>query len=439
MSSIPQVCAALQQVLSTVAERAARATGFVKRTSKLSGAGFVQTLVFGFLANPRATRADLATSAAALDCVLSPQAIDQRMTDAAAECLDVVVAAATRTLLAAEAVAIPLLQRFTGGVWLQDTTTIGLPRTLAHLWVGGSNQHRAHAALKLGVRLNLSHGSLQGPFFDHASTNDRRTAIVDQALPPDSLRIADLGFFDLTELALIAAGASFWLSRLQILTAVFLPDGQRLDLVRWLEQQPARLDQQVLLGVEARLPARLLAVRVPQEVVDQRRRRLYADAARRGRKPSALQLALVGWTLYVTNVPADRLQVEEALVLGRARWQIELLFKRWKSQGQLSTWRSGKPSAIRCELYAKLLALLVSQWMLLVSCWAFPDRSLAKALTIIQQHARCLATAFHSPELLASTISTLGRCLGVGCRISKQQAHPPTFQLLLDVAEASLA
>lgn len=439
MSSIPQVCAALQQVLSTVAESAARATGFVKRTSKLTGAGFVQTLVFGFLANPRATRADLATTAAALGCELSPQAIDQRLTDAAAECLEAVVAAATRTLLAAEAVAIPLLQRFTGGVWLQDTTTIGLPRTLAQLWVGGSNQHCANAALKLGVRLNLTHGTLQGPLFDHAITNDRRTAIVDQPLPPNSLRIADLGFFDLAELTAIGAAASFWLSRFHMLTAVFLPDGCRLELVRWLEQQPARIDQAVLLGVTARLPARLLAVRVPQEVADQRRRRLYADVARRGRQPSALQLALIAWTLYVTNLPAEQLTLEEALVLGRARWQIELLFKRWKSQGQLCTWRSGKPSAIRCELYAKLLALMVSQWALLVSCWAFPDRSLAKALTIIQQHARCLATAFHSPDLLASAISTLSRCLKVGCRISKQQARPPTFQLLLDVAEACVA
>ena len=440
MVTIPQVCSAMQDVLTTVANAAARTTGFVQRASTLTGAGFVQALVFGFLANPRATRAELAATAAAVGCPVSAQAIDQRMTDAAADCLDQVLEAATTTMLAADPVAIPLLQRFTGGVWVQDTTTVGLPRILAHFWRGGSNQHTTDtAALKLGVRLDLTHGTLQGPFPDHAITNDRKTAIVEQPLPPDSLRIADLGFFRLTDLAQDGAEQRFYLCRLAILTAVFRPDGSRLDLPRWLTQQPEVVDIPVLLGQKERLPSRLIAVRVPQEVADQRRRRLYADAARRGRQPSALQLALASWTLYVTNLPPERLTVDEALVLGRARWQVELLFKRWKSHGQIDTWRSGKPSAIRCELYAKILAMILSQWAILVSCWAFPDRSLSTALKVVQPHALCLATALHTHTLLVTALTNLARSLAVGCRISRQRAHPPTFQRLLDVSEAALA
>ena len=53
--------------------------------------------------------------------------LDPALTDAAADGLDQVLAAATTTLLGADPVAIPLLQRFTGGVWVQDTTTVGLP------------------------------------------------------------------------------------------------------------------------------------------------------------------------------------------------------------------------------------------------------------------------------------------------------------------------
>jgi hypothetical protein len=262
---------------------------------------------------------------------------------------------------------------------------------------------------------------------------------VDQPLPADSLRIADLGFFRLADLAQDADAARFFLSRLAILTAVFFPDGRRLELLPWLARHPTGADVAVLLGQDARLPARLIAVPVPQAVADQRRRRLYADAARRGRTPSALQLALVGWTLLVTNLPAERLTVDEALVLSRARWQVELLFKRWKSHGQIDTWRSGKPSAIRCELYAKLLAMILSQWAILVGCWAVPARSLAAALTIVQHHALCLATALHDAARLEDALATLARCLGVACRIARQRAKPPTFQLLLDISEATLA
>ncbi len=64
MSSIPQVCLALQTVLTTVANTAARTSGFIRRQRQVTGAGFVQALVFGFLANPQATLEQLAQSAA---------------------------------------------------------------------------------------------------------------------------------------------------------------------------------------------------------------------------------------------------------------------------------------------------------------------------------------------------------------------------------------
>ena len=52
MASIPYVCDAMQIILTTVANTAARTTGFIRRQRQLTGAGFVQALVFGFLAKP---------------------------------------------------------------------------------------------------------------------------------------------------------------------------------------------------------------------------------------------------------------------------------------------------------------------------------------------------------------------------------------------------
>ena len=60
MAAIPQVAKVLRTVLTRVVNRAAHATPCVRRRSKLSGAKFVQTLVFGWLANPEATYAELA-------------------------------------------------------------------------------------------------------------------------------------------------------------------------------------------------------------------------------------------------------------------------------------------------------------------------------------------------------------------------------------------
>jgi IS4 transposase len=113
-------------------------------------------------------------------------------------------------------------------------------------------------------------------------------------------------------------------------------------------------------------------VRVPQEVADQRRRRLRATARDRGRTSSAARLAWCDWAILVTNVPPDMLSGREALLLARARWQIELLFKLWKSHGHIDGSRSGKPWRVLCEVYAKLLAMVVQHWLLLTGCWARP-------------------------------------------------------------------
>ena len=137
-----------------------------------------------------------------------------------------------------------------------------------------------------------------------------------------------------------------WLSRLAPGTAVYTPDGARWDMLDLLAAAgPPRVDLAVTLGVRHRLPARLLAVRVPEEVANQRRRRVREEATRRGKTPSAAQLAWACWTMVVTNVPCALLSLQEALVLLRARWQMELLFKLWKSHGHIDASRSASPGA----------------------------------------------------------------------------------------------
>src|SRR5205085_11638009 len=125
MTTVPQLAQTLQTVFTTTADGAARATGFVQRRSKLSGAAFVQALVFGWLANPHASLAALAQAAAVAGVAISPQGLDQRGGAAAAAFLEAVLAAAVQAVIAAEPVAIPLLQRFSAVVL--DCSTIVLP------------------------------------------------------------------------------------------------------------------------------------------------------------------------------------------------------------------------------------------------------------------------------------------------------------------------
>src|SRR6266849_11174778 len=66
-------------------------------------------------------------------------------------------------------------------------------------------------------------------------------------------------------------------------------------------------------------------------------------------------------TILITNVPQELLSIDEALVLARCRWQIELCWKLWKQVGKVDTWRSAKPYRILTEIYAKLLGCLITR------------------------------------------------------------------------------
>ena len=440
MSSIPYVCAALYTVLTTVANSAARTSGFIRRQRQLTGASFVHALVFGFLAKPTASLDQLAQAAAAAGTPISSQGFDQRFTPQAAACLRAVLGAAAHQVIAADPVAIPLLQRF-NGVYVLDSTVIMLPDALASEWQGngGSTTVGTSAALKVQVLWNLTHGSLQHIGLQAGRANDNAAPVQDVALPPGALRIADLGYFAVPRMARLHAQQVYVLSRLNTQVALFDEQGQRLELLEVLPQAGETLDREVRIGAQQRLKLRLLAVRVPQEVADQRRRRLRDEFRDKGKTPSARLLELQAWTIMVTTVPVAQLSVDEALVLLRARWQIELLFKLWKSHGQVDAWRSAQPWRILCEVYAKLLAMIVQHWVLLVGCWQQPNRSLVKAAQAVQSYAMALLSALSkSSAHVADVLRDIERSLERTARLNSRKKKPSTYQLLLDAPTGAL-
>src|SRR5918998_196598 len=416
MTIIDQVADALQDVFGEVAQRLARATRFVQREPKLGGAPFAQTLVFTYLANPHATLEELSQTAAALNVTITPAGLTQRFTEAAAVFLQEVLAAAVQRTLAADPLAIPLLARF-AGVYLEDSTSIGLPDALRDCWAGcGNATGQGQAALKLNVRLELSTGRLASLTLHDGRMHDIQASAPLSTVARGALYLADLGYFGLDRFQALSQDGAYFVSRLKASTQVYGPDGRRVwDLASYLARQGAQVDLPVTLGETHRLPVRLLAVRVPQEVADQRRRKLREEARDKGRQVSARRLALAAWVILITNAPPELVSLEAGLVLGRVRWQIELLFKLWKSHGHIDASRSTKPWRVLCDVYAKLLAMIIHHWVALIELWGYPDRSLVKAAQTVQKYALQLATGLWSHVRTRETLEIIARCVTAGC------------------------
>jgi hypothetical protein len=432
MTMITELAQIMQHVLTEDANRLAKQAGFIQRQRKVTGAGFAQALVFSFLSNPASSRENVNQAAAAAGLRVSTPGLDQRFTARAVVFLDALLQAALSQVVGASRPINGLLARF-NGVYLADTTLISLPPALATVWPGVNGID--DAAVKVAVRWDLRCGGL-GLWLSGGRLHDQKTGVCAGGLPAGSLRLNDLGFFNLTTFAAdVAQGVDFF-SRYKHGTTLFDADGTRLDLPTLLPRRARQpLDLAIQLG-QQRLPCRLLALPVPATVAAERRRRLRYQAKRKQRPVSRIALVLADWNLYVTSLSAAQLALAEAPILARTRWQIERLFKLWKSNGLLDEWRSRDPWRVWCELYGKLLALLFQHWLSVVSCWHFLDRSLHRAAQVIGNEAFHLLAHLGQRSALIAALHHLQTILAHTCHLSKRAAQPRTFQLWI---EAQLA
>jgi hypothetical protein len=348
--------------------------------------------------------------------------------------------ASIQQVISANPVAIEVLKRFSG-VYLLDSSIVILPDELAAVWQGcGGSEKNSSASVKLSVSWNMTCGDL-GLHLENGCTQDKSSPLATEPLSVGALRIADLGYFSLSNFAQMSEDGFYWLTRVKVqctLTCDTNSQARRYELYQFLESQNANcIDVNVRLGKTEKLQCRLLAVRVPKEVSTKRRRQLRARLKQKGKTPSKRQLQMADWTVFATNAGEQLLSLYDAIVLMRLRWQIELLFKLWKQHGRLDKWRSEKPWRILCELYAKLIGMIVQHWLLLTSAWENPARSLVKALKTIRRHAMQVACAVASGELhqLIEVCQIIASCLATGCRMNKRKKEPNTYQLLLALEE----
>jgi hypothetical protein len=267
-----------------------------------------------------------------------------------------------------------------------------------------------------------------------AKQPDQATTLAPRTLPVGSLYLADLGYFDLDRLATLVRDGLYFISRIQVGTAVFDASGRPLDLWCWLGRHDGDLvDRPIRLGSQERLPCRLVALRCSPEVVRKRRHRLRQEAGSKGRAISARQWEACRWTVLVTNVDRAVLDVEEVWIVYRTRWQIELLFKAWKGGNRVDQFRGRKPERALVEVYAKLLGILVQQWALLAGGWSDQDRSLLKALGgvregVVIELARLVSR--QRWDRLVEYVDGLQQALSKTARISRRRKRPSTYQLL---------
>jgi hypothetical protein len=418
-----------------MAEDVAHQTKFVQRKSPLNGEAFLKILVFGFLQKPTASLNYLAQQGLNLGIKISPQGIDERITSFAVTFLQTMFVRAFDQFRNSVSLPLSSLTQFSA-IYLVDSTFKTLPSGMEHLYPGSGGKSSC-ASLKVQLVFDFLSGNMTQLTVQAGRMADQAYTQYLEVVGAGSLVIADLGYFCLDSLKTVIQKGAYFLTRYHYPTGVFDADGKTIDLLVLLQSHPTtELDLGVWVGasIKKRLPCRLIAFPVCQGVAEERRRKAKCKAATHGKTLTAAYLTSLGWSTFLTNVPSPMLPTCQVRLFYRIRWQIELIFKFWKSGCGLDTIPAIRSERVLTELYAKLLVGLIANYLIapiripeevwveheispfkLRDCLSIMAQRLMLALSSISDLTQIIQTFFqsaqsfglkqkrrHKPNLLAS-------------------------------------
>jgi len=139
----------------------------------------------------------------------------------------------------------------------------------------------------------------------------------------------------LTAFSRLATDGAYFLSRLHHQTTLLTMAAGRwqpVELARWLTTAEGQLlERPMFLGATERVASRLMASRVPEAIVNERRSKAKKQAKQKGYTPSQAHLPLMAWNLCMTKVPHTLWKPATGVNVSPLRWPIALIVKSWKS------------------------------------------------------------------------------------------------------------
>lgn len=403
----------------------------MQRTSKMTGSRFLIVFVFGLLENARASLNDLIEFCEDHWGVsISVQALDERIHPATLTFMKQMFSLALVVLRQTVRLPVPILTQFSA-VNITDSTGVSLPESLADEFPGSGGDASA-AAMKLQLVVDFLTGAFKAITLTDGITPDQKATQHRQLAEPGSLNLFDLGYFVLEHLNDLAQKGAYFVCRLLLGTNLYHEDGSQVDVLALLRSETRQAFELPLrLGKKMRLPCRVCFFRTPDEVANRRRQNANKAAAKKGRRPSKISLELMGWTIFVTNVPASRLSLEHVALLYGVRWQIELLFKLWKSHAKIHLISGFRKERILVELYAKLIGLVLFQFLVMPLRAKDIDLSPTKAFKRLVKKSGILAEALRSLHRLNKVISQIHASILKFAKREKRTTRVTTCQQLL--------
>jgi hypothetical protein len=361
-------------------EEIARETGFVKRKGKINACDFICLCSFMDVEVARNTLVTLCTKLSSkIGIVISSQALDQRLNERCVEFLKKIFEKLLCQTITNNTCIQSIWDEYFKRIRILDSTSFQVPENYKNTYPGSGGCSQP-SGVKIQLEYELKSGNLINLAVGAGSGNDNIFGSkIRETIKSGDIILRDLGYFSFEDFLDVEKREAFYISRLKPNIAVYIESNdieyykngttkksslfKRIyisEIMKQMRDGEHYEINDVYIGTEKKLKTRLILYKLTKDQLGKRSRKCEKNAKKKGIKKSDNTIQLLGISIYITNVKQEVLTAEQVNDFYSLRWQIEIIFKTWKSIFHIHGVKPVKIERFQCQLYGKLILLLLS-------------------------------------------------------------------------------
>jgi hypothetical protein len=346
-------------------------SGFIKRSRKLSAPQFLNSLMFLTSNQADTSLPDITADLYQQFSVdISKEGIHKKFSPQAVSFLKEMIRSQLDERL--KHPARTELSKCFSAINIKDSSKFALPDMYRGDYPGFGNFHKGQGVMNIQYEYDLISGHWKTLELTSIKTNDQQESRDSiHLISKGELYIRDLGYVTPFYLKSIIEKRAFFLNRLPAQAIVRTSSGELIDWKqldrKFKKTSASQLDLDVQIYEHEPVACRMIVERVDDKLYRERIRQAEQSAKRHGVGLTEKHKIRCRYNTFITNVDRESLQAEMVRRVYYLRWQIELVFKTWKSNLQINKLKKVKKERLECQLLAKLLWALLN-WKLMQCC-----------------------------------------------------------------------
>lgn len=363
-------------------EKIAREVGFVQRKGILEAWHFLFLCSFIGVDVAKDTLGKLCSRIGTkLKVMVSVQAIDQRFTNKCVEFLKRILKKLMNDTITSRVKIPTKFDEYFKRIRILDSTGFQLPEIYRTIYPG-SGGNSSSAGAKIQLEFDLKSGEFINIEVKSGKDNDCTYGKhVRDTVEAYDLILRDLGYFDLEDYEDINKKGAYYISRVKLNSAVYIlntddameyfKNGEpkkssmykRIDfseIMNGLKEAETIEIKGAFVGEEKKMPIRLIIYKHTKKELENIMKTAIKDSTKKGKAKSEKTMNLLGLCIFMTNIPNEILTATQFHEVYSLRWQVELIFKTWKSIYNMAKIKDVKIERFECQLYGKLILVLLS-------------------------------------------------------------------------------